>query len=121
MGVITTQQEHTIKRLIARYGQDCRVTRASTNQYGEPTGDRVQVIECKGLWHWSPGHLDIALKDAGAVQDRKTPRVLIPYRSDIRVGDQIAVGGTVYRITGTTDIGNEHLFQDVSLGGDADD
>lgn len=121
MGVITTQQEHTIERLIKRYGQDCRVTRASTNQYGEPTEDHVTVMECKGLWHWSPGHLDIALKDAGAVQDRKTPRVLIPYRSDIRVGDQIAVGGTVYRITGTTDIGDEHLFQDVSLGGDADD
>ena len=121
MGVMTTQQEHTIKRLIARYGQNCKVTRASTNQYGEPTGDRVQVIECKGLWHWSPGYLDITLKDAGAVQDRKTPRVLVSYRSEIRVGDQIAVGGTVYRITGTTDIGNEHLFQDVSLGGDADD
>lgn len=121
MGVITTQQEHTIERLIKRYGQDCRVTRASTNQYGEPTEDHVTVMECKGLWHWSPGHLDIALKDAGAVQDRKTPRVLIPYRSDIRVGDQIAVGGTVYRITGTTDIGNEHLFTDISLGGDVDD
>lgn len=121
MGVITTQQEHTIERLIKRYGQDCRVTRASTNQYGEPTEDHVTVMECKGLWHWSPGYLDITLKDAGAVQDRKTPRVLIPYRSDIRVGDQIAVGGTVYCITGVTDIGNEHLFMDISLGGDADD
>lgn len=121
MRVITTRQEHTIERLIKRYGQDCMVTRAGANQYGEPTGDRVQVIECKGLWHWSPGYLDITLKDAGAVQDRKTPRVLIPYRSDIRVGDQIAVGGTVYCITGVTDIGNEHLFMDISLGGDVDD
>ena len=49
MGVITTQQEHTIERLIKRYGQDCRVTRASTNQYGEPTEDHVTVMECKGL------------------------------------------------------------------------
>ena len=119
--MITNQQEHTIERLIARYGQDCKVTRAGVNQYGEPTGDRVQVMDGKGLWHWSPGYLDIALKDAGAVQDRKTPRVLIPYCSDIRVGDHITVGGTVYCITGTTDIGNEHLFMDISLGGDVDD
>lgn len=110
-----------IRRIIGVYGQECVITRAGVNDFGEPVGSPVTVLSCRGLYHDATGHLSISLDDAGAQQEQKRPSVLTAYSGDVQIGDTVTINGKSYHVTGIKDIGNCHEIIDIALGGDVDD
>jgi len=121
--ILTPQQVYTIRRQIILCGQFVAFTRPEINAYKEPTDSAVIVHTCNGLFHESKNgtHISISLKESGTVQEAKKPSVLIEYNNNIQLKDKATINGTTYYVSGLEDIGNEHKFLDISLGGDFDD
>lgn len=121
--IMTPQQVYNVKRQIILCGQFVAFTRNDVNDFNEPLDTATVVHSCNGIYHESRNgtHISISLKEAGVVQDRKVPRVLIEYTDNIQLKDKATINGTTYEVTGLEDIGQLHKFLDVSLGGDIDD
>ena len=108
-----THQIYQIQRAMEQYGQECIFRRTGTNEYREPT-EPVEILKCKGLFHSSNGFLNISLVDSGQLDTQKQPKLLIS-NGDIRKNDFVTVNNRDYTITGTDDLGNLHLWMDLSL------
>lgn len=112
MGLIN--QAYTIKRAIELHGQDCVITRMSTDQYGDETTPE-QVHACKGIFHAANQHLAIITADAGQTFDSKLPRFLILYTAAVKANDRLTVNGKSYAVVGVNNMGELNICLDLSL------
>lgn len=107
-------QNYVIKRSIERNGQCGEVYRKTTNEFGEPK-ENEKICNIKGLFHESNGYLGVVLAEKGRVYADKKPLFLIVYTEILKKGDLIVIDGRTFEITELDDLGNLHLFIDLSL------
>lgn len=112
MGFI--HQRHVLERLIELRGLDAELSREQKNEFQEP-GTPEKIGDLRGLFHEANGYLGINIAESGKIYTAKQPMFLIPYTDNVRKQDLIAVSGRNFRVTGLDDLGNLHLFLDISL------
>ena len=107
-------QTHILKRLIHLRGQNAEVFRPKENEFHEPDG-QCQVGQYRGLFHEANGYLRTLTGEAGKTYTAKQPMFLTLYTDQLRKEDLMEIKGTRYRIIGLDNLGNLHIFLDISL------
>ena len=105
---------HVVSRLIDARGLDAVLLREKKNEFQEP-GESEKIGTCKGLFHESNGYLGVSIVDSGKVYTAKQPMLLVPYTDTVKKQDILEIAGRTFRVTGLDDLGNLHLFLDISL------
>ncbi len=112
MGFI--HQMHVVSALIGARGLDATLFREKKNEFQEP-GEHERIGVCKGLFHESNGYLGINIADSGKIHTAKQPMFLVSYTDTVKKQDILEIAGQTFRVTGLDDLGNLHLFLDISL------
>lgn len=107
-------QRRVLERLIYLHGMPAHISRPKENEFHEPARAE-QIGICKGLFHEANGYLGTLTVEAGKTYTAKQPMFLTMYTGRIQKEDLLEINGTVYRATGLDDLGNMHIFLDVSL------
>lgn len=72
----------------------------SESPYGDDAVSFVTVTTTRGWFHSTP--TPIQEQDTGSVVTANTYRLFLPVGTDVRDGDQVTVGSTVYIVSDTT-------------------
>lgn len=103
-----------MERLIKLKGMDVELFREEKNEFQEP-GTPEKIGDLRGLFHETNGYLGVSIAESGKIYTAKQPMFLIPYTDNVRQQDIVAVAGRNFRVNGLDDLGNLHLFLDISL------
>lgn len=107
-------QTHILRRLIRLRGQAAEIYRLKKNEFHEPDGTE-SLGNIGGLFHEASGYLGAMIVEAGKTYTAKQPMFLCEYTEKIQKEDILEMQGIRYRVTGLDDLGNLHVFLDISL------
>lgn len=110
---------YKIKREIKRSGIDYKFTRRAANEFGEPSGEEIEVGTIKGLYHEKNEHILVSMSDTTQVRTKKAPNILCLYDDvaplNLAIGDKVEVSEKTMEVTGVVDIQEWKLIVDISL------
>ena len=107
-------QRRVLERLIYLHGMPAHISRPKENEFHEPARAE-QIGICKGLFHEANGYLGTLTGEAGKTYTAKQPMFLTLYTDQLRKEDLMEIKGTRYRVIGLDNLGNLHIFLDISL------
>lgn len=114
---MNAMQYHIITRHIRHNGQRATVTRPAKNAYGEPDGEEA-TFSISGLFHEpaaSQGTYFIFKDSAHRASDEKKSFHFLCAAAEIYPGDIITINDRDFKVVSYDDVGNEHVFYDLSL------
>lgn len=110
---------YKIKREIKRSGIDYKFARQAANEFGEPSGEDVEVGTIKGLYHETNEHILVSMSDTTQVRTKKAPNILCLYEDvaplKLAIGDKVEINEKTMEVTGVVDIQEWKLIVDISL------
>lgn len=107
-------QTHILRRLIRLRGQTAEIYRLKRDEFHEPAGTE-SLGNINGLFHEASGYLGAMIVEAGKTYTARQPMFLCEYTERIQKEDLLELPGKRYRVTGLDDLGNLHVFLDISL------
>lgn len=109
---------HRLLQTIAWRGQAFTFFRPTLNDYGEKSGEPVEIATVNGMFHnGSAQHIAVNTSDSGMTIEKNTPYILMSWGNaqKLQLEDTVVIAGDTYKVTGRTDISKYGLIGDVSL------
>ena len=110
-------QAHKIKRMIDTLGLEYTFKRDQLDQYKEPTGEKTDVANLKGIMHSSANYVSKSASDATIIQSKQSPQILTNdiAAKNLNINDEVTINNKIYKVSGVTDINCLGLAFDISL------
>lgn len=119
----TKFEAYKLRRELKRIGREYEFKRAVLDDFGEPTGDEVNVCELTGIYHEQNGYIKTSINSAAQtggmtqVRTKKIPMILCLYEDAtlIKMGDIIKFNSKTYVVNGVVNIQEWNIISDISL------
>lgn len=110
-------EAYKIRREIKRSGKTYTFMRSSLNEFGEPSGETIDVVNISGLYHEQNSNIEITTGDTTQIRTTKIPMILCLYKdiSGLQIGDIVTINSKNYKLTGIVNIQEWSIIGDISL------
>lgn len=121
--VNTKFEAYKLRRELKRIGIEFEFTRATLNDFKEPTNDHSVAGKLLGLYHESNSYVSKTIENTantgGSVQVRtkKIPMILCLYDDAkfLKIGDVVKFNSKTYKVNGVVNIQEWNIISDISL------
>lgn len=115
----TKFEVYKIQRELKHSGRQFTFYRNAANEFGEPSGDPIELGSFIGLYHEQNSNIQITTGETTQTRTKKIPMILCLGEDvselNLTTGDYTEVNGRTFKVTGTVDIFEWGTILDVSL------
>lgn len=122
----TAFEAYKVRREVMRCGTKLKFYRHVLDEFGEPTGELIEVAEVNGLYHEQTSYVTVTSGDGSLTRKKKQPMLLCIADdiadAEVKFGDIVKVSARSPQMTsktlkyvGCVDIGNWGIIVDMSF------
>lgn len=115
-------EAYKIRREIKRSGETYTFKRPVLNEFGEPSGDEIEVGSLRGLYHEQYGNdsnIRLMTGDTTQIRTKKMPMILCIYEDakalNLHLGDKLYLNGRILKVVSLVNIQEWNIIGDLSL------
>ena len=112
-------EAYKIKREIRRSGETYTFMRPSLNEFGEPSGDEIEVGSLRGLYHEQNSNVQLTTGDTTQIRTKKLPMILCIYEDaktlNLQLGDKLYLNDRILKVVSLVNIQEWNIIGDLSL------
>lgn len=115
-------EAYKIRREIKRSGETYTFKRPSLNEFGEPSGDEIEVGSLRGLYHEQYGrdsNIRLMTGDTTQIRTKKLPMILCIYDDaktlNLQLGDKLYLNDKIFKVVSLVNIQEWNIIGDLSL------
>lgn len=115
-------EAYKIRREIKRSGETYTFKRPVLNEFGEPSGDEIEVGSLRGLYHeqYERGsNIRLMTGDTTQIRTKKLPMILCIYDDaktlNLQLGDKLYLNDKIFKVVSLVNIQEWNIIGDLSL------
>lgn len=115
-------EAYKIRREIKRSGETYTFKRPVLNEFGEPSGDEIEVGSLRGLYHeqYERGsNIRLMTGDTTQIRTKKLPMILCIYEDaktlNLQLGDKLYLNDKIFKVVSLVNIQEWNIIGDLSL------
>ena len=112
-------EAYKIRREIKRSGETYTFMRPSLNEFGEPSGDEIEVGSLCGLYHEQNSNVQLTTGDTTQIRTKKLPMILCIYEDaktlNLQLGDKLYLNDRILKVVSLVNIQEWNIIGDLSL------
>lgn len=112
-------EAYKIRREIRRSGETYTFMRPSLNEFGEPSGDEIEVGSLRGLYHEQNSNVQLTTGDTTQIRTKKLPMILCIYEDaktlNLQLGDKLYLNDRILKVVSLVNIQEWNIIGDLSL------
>lgn len=115
-------EAYKIRREIKRSGETYTFKRPVLNEFGEPSGDEIEVGSLRGLYHeqYERGsNIRLMTGDTTQIRTKKLPMILCIYEDaktlNLQLGDKLYLNNRILKVVSLLNIQEWNIIGDLSL------
>lgn len=115
-------EAYKIRREIKRSGETYTFKRPVLNEFGEPSGDEIEVGSLRGLYHeqYERGsNIRLMTGDTTQIRTKKLPMILCIYEDaktlNLQLGDKLYLNNRILKVVSLVNIQEWNIIGDLSL------
>lgn len=114
-----TFEAYKIRREIKRSGSSFTFKRPVLNEFGEPTGEEIEVGTLKGIYHEENSNVQVTTGETTQIRTKKLPMILCIYEDalslNLKLGDKLYLNGRTLKAISLVNIQEWNIIGDLSL------
>lgn len=112
-------EAYKIRREIKRSGETYTFKRPVLNEFGEPSGDEIEVGSLRGLYHERDSNIRLMTSDTTQIRTKKLPMILCIYEDaktlNLQLGDKLYLNNRIFKVVSLVNIQEWNIIGDLSL------
>lgn len=112
-------EAYKIRREIKRSGETYTFKRPVLNEFGEPSGDEIEVGSLRGLYHERDSNIRLMTGDTTQTRTKKLPMILCIYEDaktlNLQLGDKLYLNDKIFKVVSLVNIQEWNIIGDLSL------
>lgn len=115
-------EAYKIRREIKRSGETYTFKRPVLNEFGEPSGDEIEVGSLRGLYHEQYGkdsNIRLMTGNTTQIRTKKLPMILCIYDDaktlNLQLGDKLYLNDKIFKVVSLVNIQEWNIIGDLSL------
>lgn len=115
-------EAYKIRREIKRSGETYTFKRPVLNEFGEPSGDEIEVGSLRGLYHERyerDSNIRLMTSDTTQIRTKKLPMILCIYDDaktlNLQLGDKLYLNDKIFKVVSLVNIQEWNIIGDLSL------
>lgn len=115
-------EAYKIRREIKRSGETYTFKRPVLNEFGEPSGDEIEVGSLRGLYHERyerDSNIRLMTGDTTQIRTKKLPMILCIYDDakvlNLQLGDKLYLNDKIFKVVSLVNIQEWNIIGDLSL------
>lgn len=115
-------EAYKIRREIKRSGETYTFMRPVLNEFGEPSGDEIEVGSLRGLYHERyerDSNIRLMTSDTTQIRTKKLPMILCIYDDaktlNLQLGDKLYLNDKIFKVVSLVNIQEWNIIGDLSL------
>ena len=115
-------EAYKIRREIKRSGETYTFKRPVLNEFGEPSGDEIEVGSLRGLYHERyerDSNIRLMTGNTTQIRTKKLPMILCIYDDaktlNLQLGDKLYLNDKIFKVVSLVNIQEWNIIGDLSL------
>lgn len=115
-------EAYKIRREIKRSGETYTFMRPVLNEFGEPSGDEIEVGSLRGLYHEQyerDSNIRLMTGNTTQIRTKKLPMILCIYEDaktlNLQLGDKLYLNDKIFKVVSLVNIQEWNIIGDLSL------